>query len=144
MDNFNLKKFLIENKITANSRILNEVKGPDSITVKVTPEGKTRMNLYNSPENVTMTNGDQLYFIGNEKYEVNKAVNVYFASYTADPAIIYISYVVTSPENDFNKLTSNKMINRNQLKNIVPLASCDFKNGFEKGMKDNRGYFEIV
>jgi hypothetical protein len=144
MDNFDLKKYLVENKVTANSRMLNEAEGPDSITVKVTAEGKTRMNLYNSPENITMTDGDQLYFIGNEKYEVNKAVNVYFASYNIDPAIIHVSHVVTSPENDFNKLTSSKMINRNQLENIIPLASCDFKNGFEKGMKDNRGYFEII
>jgi len=145
MDNFDLKKYLIENKITTSSKILNEVKGPESITVKVTDKGKNSMGLYNSPGSITMQpSEDQLYYIGNQKYEVNKETNIYFASYSSDPAIIHVSYVVASPENDFKELTNSKIVRSNQLKNIVPSAACDFKEGFEKGTQDNRGYFEII
>ena len=144
MDNFDLKKYLVENKVTINSKMLNEVEGPESITVKVTAEGKNSMGLYNSPESITMQSSeDQLYYIGNQKYEVNKEVNVYFASYSSDPAIIHVSYVVASPENDFEELVTRKIVHRNQLKNTVPYAACDF-TGFEKGMQDNRGYFQIL
>lgn len=131
-------------KVVGGSKMMNEVEGPESITVKVTAEGKNSMDLYNSPESITMqSTEDQLYYIGNQKYEVNKKVNVYFASYSSDPAIIHVSYVAASPENDFKELVSRKIVHRNRLKNIVPYAACDFA-GFEKGMQDNRGYFEIV
>ena len=157
MDNFNLKKFLIENKITANSRMLNEAEGPDSITIKVTDKGKDSMRLATSPSEITMTsakNNPQMesdyYYIGNQKYELGKEVNVYFAVYRHDIKEIQTIYLIPKTAEQFKELVDSKSLNPRQIKNLpsdirkVPDAYFSFKNGFEKGMKDHRGYFEIV
>lgn len=39
MDNFDLKKYLVENKVTTNSRMLKEDRTPDSVSMRVFLEG---------------------------------------------------------------------------------------------------------
>ena len=57
MDNFDLKKYLVENKVTTNSQMINEAEGeaPRVITVKVTESGKNKMGLKNTPTSIRMT-----------------------------------------------------------------------------------------
>jgi hypothetical protein len=159
MDNFDLKKYLVENKVTGNSRMLSEDEGeaPLVITVKVTDKGKGSMRLVTSPSEITMTsakNNSQMesyyYYIGNQKYELGKEVSVYFAVYRHDIKEIQTIYLIPKTAEQFKELVDSKSLNPREIENLpsdirkVPDAYFSFKNGFEKGMKDHRGYFEIV
>ena len=93
MDNFDLKKYLVENKVTTNSQMINEAEGeaPLTITVEVTAKGRSSMRLATSPSEITMTsaeNNSQMesnhYYIGNQKFEIGKEAGVYFAIYRHD------------------------------------------------------------
>ena len=137
--------------------MLNEAEGPDSITIKVTDKGKDSMRLATSPSEITMTsakNNSQMesdyYYIGNQKYELGKEVNVYFAVYRHDIKEIQTIYLIPKTAEQFKELVDSKSLNPREIENLpsdirkVPDGNFSFKNGFEKGMKDHRGDFEIV
>ena len=159
MDNFDLKKYLVENKVTGNSRMLSEDEGeaPLVITVKVTDKGKGSMGLYTGPSEITMTsakNNSQMesdnYYIGNQKYELGKEVNVYFAVYRHDIKEIQTIYLIPKTAEQFGELVDSGFLTPQQIKNLpsdirkVPDAYFKFENGIKVGEVDNRGYFEIV
>ena len=159
MDNFDLKKYLVENKVTGNSRMLSEdeSEAPLVITVKVTDKGKGSMRLDTGPSEIRMTSdknnsqmGSDYYYIGNQKYELGKEVNVYFAVYRHDIKEIQTIYLIPKTAEQFKELVDSKSLNPREIENLpsdirkVPDGNFSFKNGFEKGMKDHRGDFEIV
>jgi hypothetical protein len=90
------------------------------------------------------------YYIGNQKYELGKEVNVYFAVYRHDIKEIQTIYLIPKRAGQFKELVDSKSLNPREMENLpsdirqVPDAYFKFENGFEKGMKDHRGYFEIV
>jgi hypothetical protein len=131
----------------------NEDEAPLVITVKVTEEGKTKMRLYTGPSSIKMTGGNNsdYYYIGNTKAELGKETNIYFARYRDDIKEIQTMYLALIPGNSkFNELVNSEYLNSNQIKNLpsdirkVPDGYFKFENGFEKGMKDHRGDFEII
>jgi hypothetical protein len=159
MDNFDLKKYLVENKVTTNSQMINEAEGeaPLTITVEVTAKGRSSMRLATSPSEITMTsaeNNSQMesnhYYIGNQKFEIGKEVGVYFAIYRHDIKEIQTMILIPKTAEQFNKLVDSKILTPHEVKNLppdirkVPDGYFKFENGFEKGMKDHRGDFEIV
>ena len=135
----------------------DEDKAPLVITVKVTDKGKGSMRLDTSPSGITMTsakNNSQMesdyYYIGNQKYELGKEVSVYFAVYRHDIKEIQTIYLIPKRAGQFKELVDSKSLNPREIENLpsdirkVPDGDFSFKNGFEKGMKDHRGDFEIV
>jgi len=136
----------------------NEDEAPLVITVKVTESGKNKMGLYTGPSEIRMTsdkNDSQMrsdnYYIGNTKAELGKETNIYFAQYRHDIKEIQTMYLALIPGNSkFNELVNSKYLNSNEIENLpsdireVPDGYFKFENGFEKGMKDPRGYFEII
>ena len=151
-------EYIIYQKAT-NSQMMNEAEGetPLVITVKVTDKGKDSMRLYTGPSEITMTsakNNSQMesdnYYIGNQKYELGKEVSVYFAVYRHDIKEIQTIYLIPKRAGQFKELVDSKSLNNREIENLpsdirkVPDAYFKFENGFEKGMKDHRGYFEIV
>jgi len=159
MDNFDLKKYLVENKVTTNSQMINEAEGeaPLTITIEVTAKGRSSMRLATSPSEITMTsaeNNSQMesnhYYIGNQKFEIGKEAGVYFAIYRHDIKEIQTMILIPKTAEQFNKLVDSKNLTPHEVKNLppdirkVPDGNFKFENGFEKGMKDHRGDFEIV
>ena len=146
-------------QIATNESRLNEDEGeaPLVITVRVTGKGQGSMRLVNSPSEIRMTSdknnsqmGSDYYYIGNQKYELGKEVSVYFAVYRHDIKEIQTMYLIPKTAEQFKELVDSKSLSPFQIKNLpsdirkVPDGNFSFKNGFEKGMKDHRGDFEIV
>ena len=155
MDNFDLKKYLVENKVTTNSQMINEAEGeaPLTITVEVTAKGRSSMRLYTGPSSIKMTGGNNsdYYYIGNTKAELGKETNIYFATYRDDIKEIQTMYLALIPGNGkFNELVNSKYLNSNEIENLpsdirkVPDAYFAFQNGFGVGEEDHRGYFRIL
>ena len=125
-DKFDPAKWLVENKITFQSRLNeNEDEAPLVITVKVTAKGKASMGLYTSPSEITMTsakNNSQMesdnYYIGNQKFEVGKEVNVYFAVYRHDIKKIQTKYLIPKTAKQFSELVKNTSLNPQEIKNL--------------------------
>jgi hypothetical protein len=149
MDDFNLKKFLVENKVTSNSKIFEafEEKAPESITVKLTDEGKKRFGLTTTPGAVKMNPG-VYYNFGNTKYDPEKPqeAEILLAIYSPDIKEIRTSTI--RPSKQFGELTKTQELRPHIIRDLklqlVPMSNSKFPNGFETGMKDDRGYFEIV
>jgi len=162
MENFNLKKFLVENKLTTNSKMFNEneAEAPRTITVKVTEKGKTAMKLYTGPSQIQMNGGSDsnYYYIGNEEPQLGKETNIYFATYLDDIQEIQIlCLAVPLGSNKWDELVDHRSLNSNQIKNLpsdirkIPDGYHIFRQGeYAKtkgivvGGTDHRGYFEIV
>jgi len=155
MENFNLKKFLVENKLTTNSKMLNEneAEAPRTITVKVTQKGKTAMRLYTGPSEIKITGGSDsnYYYIGNTQAESGKETNIYFAVYRHDIKEIQTMYLVlTLPAEQFRELVNSQYLSPQQLASLpsdikkVPDAYFSFEEGITPGATDHRGFFEIV
>jgi len=130
---------------------LNENEAPLSITVKVTENGKRSMGLYKTPNAIKMISDQQnpqsksySYYIGNTEFKLDEEAKVYFATYRYDIEEILISYLVPKYANEFNKLTTSQYLPSHAVKDEIPYSNCIFENGFEKGMKDHRDYFEII
>jgi hypothetical protein len=124
----------------------DEDKAPLVITVKVTQEGKSKMDLYTGPSEIQMTGGSgdtRYYYIGNQKYELDRETNIYFAQYRHDIKEILVSYLVPKSPEEFTKLVNSQYISPRDMKGSIPSGNHKFDNGFEKGMKDHRGDFEI-
>ena len=124
----------------------NEDEAPLVITVKVTEEGKTKMRLYTGPSSIKMTGGNNsdYYYIGNTKAELGKETNIYFARYRDDIKEILVSYLMPKSSEEFTKLVNSQYISLRDMKGSIPSGNHKFDNGFEKGMKDHRGEFEII
>jgi hypothetical protein len=139
----------------------NEDKAPLVITVKVTQEGKSKMDLYTGPSEIQMTGGSgdtRYYYIGNQKYELGRETNIYFATYRDDIEEIQIICLALTPSSrKFSELVKSRYLNANELKNLpsdirrIPYADCIFREGeyprtkgVVVGGTDHRGYFEIV
>jgi len=130
---------------------LNKNKAPLSITVKVTENGKNSMGLYKTPNAIEMTSDQQnpqsesySYYIGNTEFKLNEEAKVYFATYRYDIEEILISYLAPKDSEEFEKLTTIQYLPSHAVKGEIPYSNCKFEDGFEKGMKDHRNYFEII
>ena len=163
MENFNLKKFLVENKLTTNSKMLNENenKAPLTITVKVTQEGKSKMELYTGPSQIEMKGGSgdtSYYYIGNTEMKFGRETNIYFARYRDDIEEIQMICLAVMPGGSkFNDLVDSWYLNSNEINNLppdvrkIPYGYYIFREGeyprtkgVVVGGTDHRGYFEIV
>ena len=129
----------------------NEDEAPLVITVKVTENGKSSMGLYKTPNAIKMTSDQQnpqsksySYYIGNTEFKLNEEAKVYFATYRYDIEEILISYLAPKDAGEFNKLTTTQYLPSHAVKGEIPYSNCKFEDGFEKGMKDHRDYFEII
>jgi hypothetical protein len=135
----------------------NEDEAPLVITVKVTESGKNKMGLNTGPSEIRMTSdknnsqmGSDYYYIGNTEFKLDKEAKVYFAIYRHDIKEILTVILIPKTAEQFNKLVDSKNLTPHEVKNLppdirkVPDGNFKFENGFEKGMKDHRGYFEII
>jgi len=129
----------------------NEDEAPLVITVKVTEEGKTKMRLYTGPSSIKMTSdknnsqmGSNYYYIGNTEFKLGEKAKVYFAQYRHDIKEIFVSYLFPKNSEEFTKLVNSQYISPREMKGSIPDGNFKFENGFEKGMKDHRGDFEII
>lgn len=153
MDNFDLRKYLVENKVTTNSKIFEATEGetqaPESITVELTDEGKKRFGLSTTPGAVKMNPG-VYYNLGNTKYNPEKPqeFEILLAIYRKDTKEILVSAIRPSTTSDARELTNTPELRPHNIEDyklqLVPMSNSKFKNGFETGVKDDRGYFEIV
>jgi hypothetical protein len=166
MENFNLKKFLVENKLTANSRILreNNEQSPNVITVKFNGDGFMQ-NYWNGTE------GDKVYQAhgfasnlqnlqggGHSTYGdggLRMRKDAYYPLFKVFPKgehknsiwyyIVYsgdeINIIQSTEHSDQGANISNYF---DSLKNIDNNIYCKFEDGITPGATDHRGYFEIV
>ncbi len=144
-------------KVVGGSKMMNEVEAPESITVKLTDKGKNEFNLYTTPGAVKMF-PNVFYNFGNTNFELLLTKPMQFqillAIYYPDIKEIQISTIrpATNKEelnyDEVGELMRARQFNSLKIRgkelNLVPQAYCKFENGFEKGMKDHRGYFEIL
>jgi hypothetical protein len=168
MENFNLKKFLVENKLTTNSRILreNDEQSPNVITVKFSGDGF--MNQY-----WRGTQGDKVYqahgfasnlrnlqagditYTGYGKGGLSMRKGYYYPLFKVfnkgehkNSIWYYIVYsgdeinIVQSAEHSDQGI--NISSDFNSLKGITHNIYCKFEEGITPGAIDHRGYFEIV
>ena len=129
----------------------NEDEAPLVITVKVTESGKNKLDLKTGPSGIRMTsdkNNSQMesdcYYIGNTEFKLGGGTKVYFAQYRHDIKEILVSYLVPKSPEEFTKLVNSQYISPRDMKGSIPSGNHKFDNGFEKGMKDHRGDFEII
>jgi hypothetical protein len=129
----------------------NEDEAPLVITVKVTESGKNKLDLKTGPSGIRMTsdkNNSQMesdcYYIGNTEFKLGGGAKVYFAQYRHDIKEILVSYLVPKSPEEFTKLVNSQYISPRDMKGSIPSGNHKFDNGFEKGMKDHRGDFEII
>ena len=118
-DNFNPGQWLVENKLTTNSK-LNENEEVKYITIKATELGIINLNKYDG--------------FKADKYEQT------FSRQTTQPTPLFINSgteKVFSLKFDFNKNTLNMYAEKSLF------ASFKFKS-LEPGEVDDRGWFEIV
>jgi hypothetical protein len=133
----------------------NSMEYPNLIEVKLTDVLKDSKNLYKMPDTVELPNDDELYsYIGNTELDGFSGV-IYFASRRGN--LIFITGLDlkgAERKYDLNSLTSTYAkskteLDRSGLRNF-PEATCtlgpnaDYAGELEIGMKDHRGYFEIV
>ena len=129
----------------------DEDEAPLVITVKVTESGKNKLDLKTGPSGIRMTsdkNNSQMesdcYYIGNTEFKLGGGAKVYFAQYRHDIKEILVSYLVPKSSEEFTKLVNSQYISPRDMKGSIPSGNHKFDNGFEKGMKDHRGEFEII
>lgn len=136
-------------------KLFESFSGPNTVTVRLTDVWKDSMNLYTMPEEVELPNNSELYYyIGNTKLDVSGGV-IYFAS-RKDNLIFITGFDLEGAERnyDLNSLTgryakSKGELDRSGLRKF-PHGTCtlgpnaDYNGELEIGMKDHRGYFEIV
>jgi hypothetical protein len=166
MENFNLKKFLVENKLTTNSRILreNDEQSPNVITVKFngnsfideywkgTQGDKVRQadgfasNLNNLQGEGHSTYGDGgLRMRKGSYYPLFKVIDKenskrsiwYYIVYSGDE----INIMQSAEHSDQGSNISNHF---DSLKGITHNWYCKFEEGITPGAIDHRGFFEIV
>ena len=139
-------------------KLFESFSAPNTVTVKLTDVWKDSMNLYTMPEEVKLPNNGELYtYIGNTKINGSSGV-IYFAS-RKDNLIFITGLDLEGAERNrnfdqFNSLLSlypkSKIeLDRSGLRKF-PHGTCtlgpdaDYNGELEIGMKDHRGYFEIV
>jgi len=104
MDNFNLKKFLVENKLTSNSKMLNEVEFlvgrnqkiavPDSLKISVTK--------YDEPTDKDVDTGKTIGAVELKK-GIEELTSIYGGYYRIDlnPGVPYTVYYPDRDEADY-------------------------------------------
>ena len=128
------------------------VKYPDSITVKLTDVWKNTSKLHTLPYEVTLMNNKELYYyIGNTDLTISGGT-IYFASRRDN--LIFITGLDTKGKDYDDSLTNVIPRSKMQIDNTgmrkFTEATCtlgpnaDYTGELEIGMKDHRGYFEIV
>lgn len=129
----------------------NEDEAPLVITVKVTESGKNKMGFNTGPSEIRMTSdknnsqmGSDYYYIGNTEFKLGEKAKVYFAQYRHDIKEILVSYLMPKSSEEFTKLVNSQYISPREMKGSISSGNHKFDNGFEKGMKDHRGEFEIT
>ena len=166
MENFNLKKFLVENKLTTNSRVISEgdEQSPNVITVKFNGDGFMQQYWNGTPgDKVYQASGfasnlQNLQGEGHSNYGdgglrmrkgayyplfkvfpkgEHKNSTWYYIAYSGDEINIYQS----GEHSDQGRDISNYF---DSLKNITHNWYCKFEDGITPGATDHRGYFEIV
>jgi hypothetical protein len=166
MNNFNLKKFLVENKLTTNSRILreNDEQSPNTITVKfngngfideywkgtqgdkVSQRSGFASNLQNLKGEGHSTYGDGgLRMRKGSYYPLFKVIDKenskrsiwYYIMYSGDE----IHVIQSAEHSDQGSSISNHF---DSLKGINPNWYCKFEEGITPGAIDHKGWFEIV
>jgi hypothetical protein len=163
MDDFNLKKFLVENKVTSNSKIFEALEeevgtqAPESITVAFNGDGFIKNFMSNllgskvySEENFPKLRGDY----GTRGLEMRKGYYYPVFRVQKDNKDIekgYWYYIIYSGD-EINIVQSSEHADRgvniasdfNSLKNITYNVYCKFDKGVKPGAVDHRGYFKIV
>ncbi len=166
MENFNLKKFLVENKLTTNSKMLNEsMEGdeqlPMSITIKLTDKFREHMkessettsgnrgyaNRFTLPELWNNGNRYNLVKVGTIPYDIKRDLQFdFWASYNPKASEIYVSVSNSTAKELQNSMLKDDSIPSTSLvaSELEPGYYCKFENGFKVGEVDHRGFFEIV
>lgn len=166
MNNFNLKKFLVENKLTSNSKIISEgdEQSPNAITVKFNGDGFMQhywngtegdkvyqasgfaSNLQNLKGSGSPTYGDGGLRMRKGAYyplfkvldkEDRKNSSWYYIVYSGNE----INIMQSTEHSDQGADISDYF---DSLKNIRNNIYCKFEDGITPGATDHRGYFEIV
>lgn len=136
-------------------KLFESFSAPNTVTVKLTDVWKDSMNLYTMPEEVKLPNNGELYtYIGNTELNGSSGI-IYFAS-RKDNRIYITGLDLEGAERnyDLNSLIgryakSKIELDRSGLRKF-PHGTCtlgpdaDYNGELEIGMKDHRGYFEIV
>lgn len=155
----NIRKvnLLAEQRYLETKGLLKEepIEYPNSITVKLTDEWKNSHDLYRVPENVKLPNNDEAYtYIGNTKLD-GFSGTIYFASRKGNLIFITGLDIKGAEKNyDINSLTNQYFKSKTEIDNSglrkFPAGTStlgpnsDYQGPLEIGMKDHRGYFEIV
>lgn len=128
-----------------------------SITVKMTDKWLKTNDIYHKPNTIELRNDDEKYsYIGNTRLDSFSGV-IYFASRKGN--LIFITGLDFEGAErrgniDVGSLTDGYPKSKYELEGTglrkFPQATCtlgpdpDYKGELEIGMKDHRGYFEIV
>ncbi len=166
MENFNLKKFLVENKLTTNSRILreNDEQSPNVITVKFNGDGFKNQywrgtqgdkvyQAHGFASNLRNLEGQGHPNYGNGGLRMRKGYYYpLFKVFDKENTKNSIWYYIVYSDDEINIMQSTEHSDQgvnisnyfNSLKNITHNWYCKFEEGITPGAIDHRGYFEIV
>ena len=160
MENFNLKKFLVENKLTTNSRVISEgdEQSPNRITVKFNGDGFMQQHYAPTQDrNFTQTKGwdsnlKKLQSEGGLQMWKGRYYPLFRVDDEEDRRYSYWVYI-TYIGDKINVIQSTEHSSESadkigdyvtSLTGITRQFINDFDNGIAPGATDHRGDFKIV